>query len=354
MAARLPSTTVLLAFARKVLCIYLAVVLTAGLLVLYIRHTATINDWITASFPTLHSLTSADPLRPETYSYSTSPVFPPVNTTPGHSIDLCRNFPQQWLETVQVVMKTGVAESEHNRAQLASVGSCLKNMIVVSDFEEQVAGYDFIDILKTLPTSYTKHPDFSTYYTQQSAHSNGSVVEPSTGGWKLDRFKFLPMVETAYEMRPNASWYVFFEADVYIFWDNLFRLLGQYDAQEMHYFGSAVPGSYGRWFAYGGAGIVLSQGLMSKLIDNGPRLSERYRKMVTDDCCGDAVLAYVIYHKLGVKLENLHPMLSGDYLEDLKINEQRWCTPIVSLHRVSATALRSLWSWERTRHAPEV
>ncbi|KAK5301418.1 hypothetical protein LTR99_006385 [Exophiala xenobiotica] len=221
-------------------------------------------------------------------------------------------------------------------------------MIVISDYQEEVGGHKFIDILATLPGPYSKHPDFTAYYTQQKARLGGKV-EPSRDAWKLDRFKFLPMVNAAYEMRPNASWYVFLEADVYIFWDNLFRLLDQFNPQEMHYLGSAVPGSKGRWFAYGGAGIVISHALMQSLVGDGTILSERYQKMAINDCCGDAVLAYVILAKTGVKLKDLHPMFSGDYLPDLGIDEQRWCTPLISLHRMSIDSLRSLWRWERTR-----
>ncbi|KAK5190004.1 hypothetical protein LTR72_008415 [Exophiala xenobiotica] len=226
-------------------------------------------------------------------------------------------------------------------------------MIVISDYQEEVGGHKFIDILATLPGPYSKHPDFTAYYTQQKARLGGKV-EPSRDAWKLDRFKFLPMVNAAYEMRPNASWYVFLEADVYIFWDNLFRLLDQFNPQEMHYLGSAVPGSKGRWFAYGGAGIVISHALMQSLVGDGTILTERYQKMAINDCCGDAVLAYVILAKTGVKLKDLHPMFSGDYLPDLGIDEQRWCTPLISLHRMSIDSLRSLWRWERTRRPSQV
>lgn len=334
--------------------IWLAAVLSLILLLVFTQQTATFEDLVIISFPSLNPLKPADPLHPETYDDSTTPIFPPTTSIPGHSLDICANFPPRWLEKVQVVLKTGLAESERNRAHLASVTSCIENIIIVSDFEEQVAGYDFIDVLDTLPATYGKDQDLDFYFTQRSTRLNNESVELSSGGWKLDRYKFLPMVETAYQKRPHAEWYVFIEADVYMFWDNLFRLLDQYDPEEMHYLGSAVAGSRGRWFAYGGAGIVLSQGLMAKLVGHGPRLSERYQKLVSDDCCGDAVLAYAIYHKTGVKLESLHPMLSGDYLEDLEINEQRWCTPLVSLHRMTSDKLRSLWHWERTRRAPKV
>lgn len=56
-------------------------------------------------------------------------------------------------------------------------------------------------------------------------------VEYSSEGWKLDRFKFLPMVDKTYQMRPCADWYVFIEADVYYFWGMLNRCLFFYSAR---------------------------------------------------------------------------------------------------------------------------
>jgi hypothetical protein len=295
------------------------------------------------------------PQHPETYNDSTLPIFPAVGETEISSeSDLCSNFPLEWLEKVQVILKTGVGQQDKNEAHLSSVTSCFQNIIVFSDVAERIQDREFIDILEELPESYLQHPDFGAYQKQRTAYDSGEPIGLSNEGWKLDRFKFLPMINEAYEMRPNASWYVFLEADVYMFWDNLFRFLDQFNGQEMHYFGSATTGSHGRWFAYGGAGIVLSQGLMKGLVGDGTLLSEKYQDWMLADCCGDAVLGYVILDKTGVKVEDLFPMFSGDSLEDLGISEHRWCNPLLSLHRMTANSLRSLWHWERTRRVQKV
>lgn len=267
--------------------------------------------------------------------------------------DFCAGFPTHLLDHIQVVLKTGTGELAKNKAHLATVSSCITNLIVFSDLEEEVGHHHFIDVLANLSSSYAvDNPDFATYTAQKEAHSQGGVVGYSPEGWRLDRFKFLPMVENAYEMRPNASWYVFIEADVYYFWDTLFRLLDQLDPSEMHYMGSPVAGSYGRYFAYGGAGLVLSQGLMKRLVGDSsvnPRLSVRYETWVKQDCCGDAVLAYAILDKTGVKLEGLYPTFAGDELTSLRVDREKWCIPLLALHRVSPEQMASLWEWERTR-----
>lgn len=287
------------------------------------------------------------------YSWETRPFFPPLKERSGSQPpDLCAGFPTKLLDSIQVILKTGVGEPAKNKAHVATVTSCISNLIVFSDLEEKVGNHHFIDILADLPPSYAvNNSDFETYTAQKQAQSQGDAVGYSRDGWRLDRFKFLPMVEKAYKMRPHASWYVFIETDVYYFWDTLFRLLDQLDPATMHYMGSPAPGSYGRFFAYGGAGTVLSQGLMKRLVSNPtePPLSVQYEEWVRDDCCGDAVLGYAILNKTGVKLEALYPTFAGDELNALKVDEERWCIPLLALHRVSPEQMTELWRWERTR-----
>ncbi|KAJ5663905.1 hypothetical protein N7507_004636 [Penicillium longicatenatum] len=295
------------------------------------------------------------------YSWTTRPFFPPLKDSGGGNLtapELCAGFPTHLLDRIQVILKTGTSEPEKNKAHLASVTSCITNLIIFSDYEEIVSQHHFIDVLEDLPSTYAiKNPDFAAYDAQKLAHSQNGSVRYSQEGWRLDRFKFLPMVEKAYEMRPNADWYVFIEADTYYFWDTLFRMLDKLDPSMMHYMGSPVPGARGRYFAYGGAGFVLSSGVMKRLNEGSTsesRLSVQFQDMAKKDCCGDAVLAYAIKDKIDVKLEGLYPTFSGDELGALKVNKERWCIPLLSLHRMSPEQLTALWKWERTRPYNEV
>lgn len=48
--------------------------------------------------------------------------------------------------------------------------------------------------------------------------------------WKLDRFKFLPMVNKTFKYRPGAKWFVFVEADTYLVCNNLVSYLTPFNA----------------------------------------------------------------------------------------------------------------------------
>ncbi|KAF1967214.1 hypothetical protein BU23DRAFT_543135 [Bimuria novae-zelandiae CBS 107.79] len=311
---------------------------------------------------TLTRRRTAHPPAPPSVHYkaNTKSFFPPLKHKAGVDADFCENFPTKQLDDIQVVLKTGAADGPKLKAHLSTITSCIPNLLIVSDHEQKIGDHNVVDILAELPLSYTEgNHDFKTYTENKKAQAEGDTVKYSQAGWRLDRFKFLPMVDKAYTMNPKAKWYVFLESDVYFFWDTLFRLLDQFDPTEAHYLGAPNPGSDDRWFAYGGAGIVISQGLMKKIYapktvagtttTPQAKLAVRYEAMVKEDCCGDAVLGFAIQNTTGVRLESLSPTFSGEELKDVSIDKDRWCVPLLSLHRISPEQMESLWKWERTR-----
>ncbi|KAF9692757.1 hypothetical protein EKO04_009055 [Ascochyta lentis] len=292
----------------------------------------------------------------------TKSFFPPLEQKSANSIELdyCQNFPKDLLNDVQVVLKVAAGEAAVNKAHLNTVTSCITNLIIVSEAEERLGDRQVVDILAELPKSYeVNNLDFQAYINHKKAHSEGETIQESQRSFKLDRFKYLPMVDKAYLSKPNAKWYVFLESDVYFFWDTLFRLLSQLDPTEPHYLGAPHKGSEGRWFAYGGAGIVMSNGLMKQLIPaktpgstdipRENRLSVRFESWVKEEARGDAVLSYAVQNVTGHRLEALDPTFTSDELRRITTYRDRWCVPLLSLHQLSPDQMENLWKWERTR-----
>ncbi|KAF1918546.1 hypothetical protein BDU57DRAFT_446211 [Ampelomyces quisqualis] len=301
---------------------------------------------------------------PPVHKTKTKSFFPPLETKSANSIELdyCQNFPTHLLDEVQVVLKVSSSETSATKAHLGSVTSCITNLIIVGDREERLGDRRVLDILAELPKSYeVNNLDFQAYLDQKRAHVEGETVKESQRSFKLDRFKYLPMVDKAYTTNPKAKWFVFLESDVYFFWDTLFRLLSQLESSEPHYLGEPHKGSDGRYFAYGGAGFVLSQGLMKKLIPPSPkmsaavqvprenRLSHRFEDWIKEEQRGDAVLSYAIQNATGIKLAAMHPTFSSYQLKDVKTTRERWCYPLLSLHQLKPEQMENLWKWERTR-----
>jgi hypothetical protein len=296
------------------------------------------------------------------HTTKTKSFFPPLEAKSANSIELdyCQNFPKQLLNEIQVVLKVSSSEASATKAHLSTVSSCITNLIIVGDQEERLGDRQVIDILAELPKSYEiNNLDFQAYVDQRKAHIEGETVKESQRSFKLDRFKYLPMVDRAYTSNPKAKWFVFLESDVYFFWDTLFRLLSQLDSSSPHYLGEPHKGSDGRYFAYGGAGFVLSQGLMKKLIPakttgtvefpRESRLSYRFEDWIKEEQRGDAVLAYAIQNATGIKLAALYPTFSSFQLKDIETTRERWCYPLLSLHQLKPEQMENLWKWERTR-----
>ncbi|GFF66341.1 hypothetical protein IFM47457_07193 [Aspergillus lentulus] len=270
--------------------------------------------------------------------------------------DLCGSFPSYHLSRVQVVLKIGSTEPPNRvDTHLATVTRCITNLIVVSDHESEINGHHVHDILATLPESFWGNsPDFKAYSALQRGEYK---TVGGSQGWTLDKYKFLPMVERAYEMNPTAQWFVFIESDTYVVWDNVFRLLGQFDPSVPLYFGSPTPGKDHSFFAYGGAGFVLSTAAVQRLVTrmgetNGvysqPSLSQRYKWLINKDCCGDSILGWALYQS-GVKLSGMWPMFNPHPVHGVPFNEHHWCQPVISMHKLSLEDMAGLARWENQR-----
>lgn len=146
-------------------------------------------------------------------------------------------------------------------------------------------------------------------------------------------------------------------------WDNLFRFLDQFDPAFPLYLGSPSPGAALEdekkvWFAYGGAGFVLSRGAMDKLLQRKvgiqgmfmqPTLSQEYMPLIAGDCCGDSALGLVLYNK-GVLLSGLWPMFNAHSLQGVPFGDRHWCQPVISMHKSLMTDMKGLAKWESQRN----
>lgn len=331
--------------------------------------------------------------EPNFYPWDTRSQFSPVRQAiDGKTTeDLCAAFPKDLLRDIQPVLKTGHGVL-HTRVepQLQSVSACLDNLLIFSDVDEELGGHQVIDIIADLPTSFktdNEQLNISGYYMQKSLADNGTLegVSPSDigiRGWELDKFKFLPQVSRAWRMRPEKRWYVFYEADTYLVWDNIFRLLENFDPDVPLYFGSPSPGRDGSWMANGGPGYLLSREAVRRLVKKdfgndgayvGSKLSERWEEEMMGNCCGDSVLGWAVHEDAKTVLSGLWPMFNPHPLHGVPFSDLYWCQPVISksanpapatpltmslkpvltlgMHKTTAADMLSLWRWEHSRRS---
>ncbi|RDW76040.1 hypothetical protein BP5796_06861 [Coleophoma crateriformis] len=287
--------------------------------------------------PSQHAFTCpACPVCPNTTTVtqpcSTSndiPLPPPSPAETTH-IDSTPSPEQQIMDSmraqgIQVVFKTGAQEL----AQLAiNLGTTLRffdqqDVLFFSDMHDSIGPFTVHDALRNVNQNIRdNHPDFEIYRKLKQYHMTGQniqdLVEDSShgdgrSGWKLDKWKFLHMIEEAFEMRPNAKWAKMMADDP----------------------GSAL--GYGSIaFAHGGSGYVISNAAMNKLL--GPAQPEdiaaRWDSRLQGVCCGDMALADALHAK-GVDLTGAHPFFNGYKPTTLTYGpQQHWCQPVVTMHHV--------------------
>ncbi|RBR07530.1 uncharacterized protein FIESC28_10584 [Fusarium coffeatum] len=263
---------------------------------------------------------------------------------------VCDGFPN--TDGIMLVMKTGATEAFTKLpAHLLTSLQCLDDYLLFSDLDQQIDKYQIYDVLKDVKEDVRKgRKEFDLYKAQNdcpipqqycTADMNGK------DGWNLDKYKFLHMVEKAWEMRPNKEWYVFAEADTYVFWQNLvWYLRNRVNGTETPYVGS-VAMLKGKPFAHGGSGYVIHGDTMKKMVAI-PDLAHKYDMMATHECCGDYLMSLAVM-ETGKKVKQAHPMFNGEKPVTLPFGNNHWCEPLLTMHHMNPEEVSDAWHFEQTR-----
>ncbi|OTB16748.1 glycosyltransferase family 31 protein [Daldinia sp. EC12] len=272
-----------------------------------------------------------------------------------NSSNPCANFPD--TDGILLVMKTGATETfDKMPVHLLTTMTCLPDFLIFSDMEQQVGPYHIHDALAEFDESAKAHnADFDLYRDQKECPvSQKSCVDAKRDGqkaWNLDKYKFLPMMEQTWRMRPGRDWYIFAEADTYIFWANIVHWLkneSRLNPREKLYLGSrSFIG--GTPFAHGGSGYILSGTLLKHLIEYHPGVVKQYNVKGAHECCGDLMLAQALEEYEKVKIRQVWPMINGEKPSTLPYGPGHWCEPIFTMHHMNAEEISNVWQFEQTR-----
>ncbi|KAI8629851.1 glycosyltransferase family 31 protein [Xylariaceae sp. FL1651] len=277
-----------------------------------------------------------------------------------NSSNPCSGFPN--TDGVLLVMKTGATEAyDRIPTHLLTTLSCLPDFLLFSDLEQQMGQHHIYDALSGIKDSdKARISDFDLYRDQLECPVSQKLCIDAKAerqkAWNLDKFKFLPMMEQTWRKRPGRDWYIFAEADTYVFWANTMYWLKKQSGlnpREKIYLGSR---SYigGKPFAHGGSGYILSGNLLKHLIENHPDIVEEYTERGTNECCGDLLLALALDEHEGVKIRQTWPMINGEKPTTLPYGQNHWCEPILTMHHMSAEEISEVWQFEQTRKTDRI
>ncbi|KAL4800549.1 hypothetical protein BDV19DRAFT_72364 [Aspergillus venezuelensis] len=301
---------------------------------------------------------------------TTSPSSAHNNAHPSSSqvsqIPTCPPLPG--IEDILVIMKTGVTEAlEKVPVHFQTTLRCIPNYVIYSDFEEKIGDVQIHDAFRNVdPLVKQNNPDFQIYnrLTKRGREgleshdfadeANSAIGKPNNPGWKLDKWKFLPMVKEAYEHKPDAKWFVFMEADTYYSWPTLLAWLSHFDARKPHYIGTETQIA-DVIFAHGGSGFMLSNPAMKLAADEYAERTDELHEYTDQHWAGDCVLGKVLSN-VGVQLSFSWPILQNTNIGELDeftttFYRKPWCFPAVAFHHLSPSDVRFLYDFERGRLA---
>ncbi|KAM0709602.1 hypothetical protein Q7P35_003642 [Cladosporium inversicolor] len=292
---------------------------------------------------------------------------PNVTSTPPPEEELpCRKL--EGGEDVLVVMRTGATEIKDKLpAHLNTTLQCYNNYVIFSDYEEDFEGHHVYDLLAGVEDDVKEnHPDFALWrrlraYGRESlddAELSGTISEDSgatgkTGndGWKLDKWKFLPMAVRTLELYPDMKYYVFIEPDTYIMWSNLLDWLRQLDPTDPAYYGSEVQIGPDV-FAHGGSSFVISNPALQKVAKLYREDASDWHVLTSAHWAGDCILGKALAES-GTPLTWSWPMFQGgnphtmDFKESKPDGRDLWCAPALSYHHLSPSEIESMFAFEQ-------
>jgi len=265
----------------------------------------------------------------------------------------CAHLPSS--EDILVILKTGATEI-HRKLPIhfSTTFHCIKHYAIYSDMAEEINGHHVYDALDEVDEEIKRtNPDFELYRQTQEYRANGEGVAElfkregtSKKAWKLDKWKFLPLMDKALRMRPRSKWYVFIEADTYVVWSNLLEWLTKFNPEEPLYIGGqSHMGSVE--FAHGGTGFIVSNPALRMVMEKRASNLQEWDKLTTERHAGDSILAEA-FKAANISLTRSWPILQGETPYTLDYTENHWCFPVVSYHHMPSSWIKLMWNFEQS------
>lgn len=246
------------------------------------------------------------------------------------------------------------------------------NTVIYSEIATTLGNHTVIDILASLP--HASNPNFELYRAVREWDETNYYMEHTglpgdddgpPGGWRLDKYKFLPLIEHAGKNWPHVKWYIYTEDDTYLFLPNALHYLSAYDHTQSHWLGG-LGEKLGTTFAHGGSGFALSRAAWEQSFGRGVGggggdVAAKYQSFVDEACCGDYALGKVL-NDFGVRFgenggdEGWSWGWNGLPHWKIEFSKENWCKPVLTWHHSHVRDIARYYeleqSWDFSVSAP--
>jgi hypothetical protein len=174
---------------------------------------------------------------------------------------------------------------------------------------------------------------------------------------KLDKYKYLRMLERAWELRPDRHWYVFVDPETYLVRPSLMEWLGQYDPTEPIFFANPPELDASESSGTGSATFILSAQAMRALLVDREDVLTNWDSRISDFQTGFEVLASALSSEISLGFNRSWPGISGFNPYTVPYGPGLWCEHVMAMHHVPPELQSDLWRLLRDReerdHAKE-
>lgn len=269
-------------------------------------------------------------------------------------------------DEVLLILKTGATVlwkrlPVHLTTTLSGDRIAPENVVLYSEVDAKIGNWTVQDILKPSSESHRDAPEFELYRSLRAWDETNHYIEQTglpgddegpPGGWRLDKYKFLPLVQHAGQNWPHVKWYLYTEDDTYMFLPNVLLYLSAYDHRESHWLGG-LGEKLGTTFAHGGSGFALSRGAWEQSFGKGGDLAKKYQNFVDQACCGDYALGKVL-NDYGVKFGEDHGEtvkfwgFNGLPHWKIEFSTENWCLPVLTWHHAHNRDIARYYELEKS------
>ncbi|KAK3679951.1 hypothetical protein LTR78_000328 [Recurvomyces mirabilis] len=258
-------------------------------------------------------------------------------------------------ENIVIIVKTSASgDPGRLQVQLQSSLRCVKDLLIVSDLDAVVDGYQIHDVLQSVDPAIRDHdPDFDLYHAQLTLSAQGFTPERLGDIFRgspkvavLEKYIALQMLRRAYEEMPGRAWYVFLQSDTYLNWANLVTWLERMEASQGLFIGAPNVKAGIRYNDLS-SGFVLSASALHALATQPAEFFAAWEKRTAREGSGDMVLSLALAD-VGLNVSGVWPMLGGDSLYETAYGRAgAWCQPIITLRGIDGEQMSELWGLER-------
>lgn len=269
-----------------------------------------------------------------------------TTSTSSHCADL------NGLEDVAMILKTGSTEIyEKLPIHYITTFSCIKDRLIYSDVQQYFSGESIRDAIALISEqSRALNNDLEEHERLQYHVGIGGDASElrSDKSWRIDKWKFLPMISDSYKtFGDSKKWYFFIEADTYVSLHNLLPWLSMLDHSQPIYAGAQVMIGHTE-FGHGGSGFLLSSSAARALSEIYNKDKLYWEGLVAQDCCGDKIMADVLVAAdPPIRILRSFPLIQGETVASLDWTATHWCRPAVTWHHVNPAGIDKMWQFEQ-------